>query len=261
MGDEKMTFSIDLNCDLGESYGSFKVGQDERVIPLITSANIACGYHAGDHNIMSKTVQMAKKYAVAIGAHPSFYDLHGFGRRVMEADPKEVYHLIIYQLGALDGFAKIHQTKLHHVKPHGALYNLAATNFDIAEAIAEAIYDYNPELILYGLSGSKLIEAAKKRQLKVAEEVFADRTYLADGTLTPRTKQNALITDLEKCLKQVLQMVKERSVTTVDGVVIPIQADTICVHGDSPFALELVEYLHKELPKHNIHIQPFGDER
>lgn len=251
--------AIDLNCDLGESFGAFKVGQDEKVIPLITSANIACGYHAGDHNIMNETVKLAKKHRVAIGAHPSLYDLIGFGRRIIDVDAKDVYNLVIYQIGALKAFVKIHETKLHHVKPHGALYNIAAKNEKIAEAIAEAIYDYDPSLILYGGSGSKLIEAGKKLTLTVAEEVFADRTYLQDGTLTPRTQKGAVIEDKEKCLEQVLQMVKEQTVTTIDGVTIPIQADTICVHGDSVHALHFVQYLNDELKKHHIQIRPFGE--
>lgn len=255
-----MTYVIDLNCDLGESFGAFKVGQDEAVIPLITSANIACGYHAGDHNIMSKTVKLAKENQVAIGAHPGLYDLIGFGRRMIQLDPKDVYHLVVYQIGALASFTKIHGANLRHVKPHGALYNIAAEDIRIAQAIAEAVYDYDPTLILFALSGSKLVEAGRKLNLTVAEEVFADRTYLADGTLTPRTEPNSIIENNEKCLQQVLQMVIDQTVTTITGEEIPIQADTICVHGDSVCALNFVQYLNRELQKHHIRIQPFGDD-
>lgn len=254
----EMTNFIDLNCDLGESYGAFKVGQDKEVIPLITSANIACGYHAGDHNIMSETVKLAKENEVAIGAHPGLNDLIGFGRRIIQLDPKDVYHLVVYQMGALEGFTKIHGAKLRHVKPHGALYNIAAKDMQIAEAIVEAIYDYNPSLILFASSGSKLVEAGRKRNLTVAQEVFADRTYLADGTLTPRTQQNSVIENHEQCLQQVLQMVIDKTVTTITGETIPIQADTICVHGDSQHALNFVQYLNSELRKHNVRIQAFG---
>ena len=249
---------VDLNCDLGEGFGTYRIGQDEQVLQFISSANIACGYHAGDHNIMNQTIRYAKKNHVSIGVHPGLQDLVGFGRRAMELDPYDVYNLMIYQMGALQGFAVVNGVSLHHVKPHGALYNMAATDMRIAEAISEAIYDFNPSLILYGLSKSKMIEAGRKLGLSVAEEVFADRTYQSDGSLTPRTKEGAIIVQKEKSAQQVIQMIKEKTVTSVNGDRVPIQADTICVHGDSEHALAFVQYLRLELEKNNIEIKSFG---
>ena len=183
---------LDINCDMGESFGRYRIGNDEEVIKYITSANIACGFHAGDPNIMRKTVQLALKHGVAIGAHPGFDDLRGFGRREINVSAADVYNLVIYQIGAIQAFVTAEGGTLEHVKPHGALYNIAARRKDIAEAIAEAVYAVNPELILFGLANSESIAAAKRIGLRVAREVFADRTYEKDGTLTPRERPNAL---------------------------------------------------------------------
>jgi 5-oxoprolinase (ATP-hydrolysing) subunit A len=252
-------YKIDLNSDLGESYGAFKVGNDANIIPLITSANIACGFHAGDHNVMKNTVLKAKKHNIAVGAHPGFNDLFGFGRRELSAKPEEVYNMMIYQIGALQTFCNICDVKLQHVKPHGALYNMAAKDQDIAEAICSAIYDIDPTLMIFGLSGSMLVKAGEKLKLKVIQEVFADRNYMSDGTLTPRTMQNAIIHDPVIAVKRVMQMITQQSIHAVDGTLISIKADTICVHGDEPAALIFVQNLVQEMKKHNITIQSAGE--
>ncbi|MBS4174337.1 5-oxoprolinase subunit PxpA [Bacillus sp. FJAT-49736] len=238
---------IDLNCDLGESFGRYTVGNDKEIMKYITSANIACGMHAGDPDIMNETVQLAMKHGVKLGAHPGYPDLQGFGRRNMNLSAKETYNLIIYQIGALDAFVKMHGGVLHHVKPHGALYNMAAVDPQLAEAIAKSVYDYNPALNLYGLSGSELTKAGERVGLKVAHEVFADRTYQSNGTLTPRNQPNALIQNDQDSINQVLKMVKEGKVTTADGREITIQADTICIHGDGPHSLTFAKLVSQVL--------------
>ncbi|WP_332698306.1 5-oxoprolinase subunit PxpA [Halalkalibacter lacteus] len=250
--------SVDLNCDLGESFGTFVVGQDELILEHITSANIACGYHAGDHNVMAKTVKMAKEKGVSIGAHPGFPDLLGFGRRVIETDPMDIYHFVIYQISALKGFCYIHDVPMNHVKPHGALFNMAAKDPVVAEAIAKAVYDTDPSLVLFGLSGSELTKAGSRVGLTVANEVFADRTYQPDGTLTPRTEHNALIHHTEEAVEQVLTMVKTSTVQAVDRSIIPMQADTICVHGDGPSALNFARELREALLAEGVKISAVG---
>lgn len=253
-----VTPRIDLNCDLGERFGVFQVGQDEHILPFITSANLACGYHAGDPLTIHHTMKRAIKYDVNIGAHPSLPDLMGFGRRKMSIPPNEIYHYIIYQLGSLQAFAQICQTELHHVKPHGALYNMSAEDPTIAEAIAQAVYDFNPNLILFGLAQSNSTVIAKQKGLRVAEEVFADRTYQPDRTLTPRTSPNAVITDVDQSIQQVIQIILEQQVVTTTGDYIPLQADTVCIHGDHPQALTLVKKLHVALIEHGIDITRMG---
>ncbi|MFD1780405.1 5-oxoprolinase subunit PxpA [Fredinandcohnia salidurans] len=246
---------IDLNCDLGESFGTYKIGKDEEVLSFISSANVACGFHAGDPHVINQTVQLAKKYGVAIGAHPGFQDLVGFGRRTMAVSPKDVYDLVLYQIGALAAFCKAHEVKLSHVKPHGALYNMAAVDTNLAEAIAKAVRIFDPTLSLYGLAGSKLIEAGEKYGLHTVSEVFADRTYQPNGTLTPRTQEGAVIHDSNVAIKQVLQMVKEQTVQTTTGEIIPIKADSICVHGDNDHALQFVQELRQALTNEGITIK------
>jgi UPF0271 protein len=207
---------------------------------------------------MFRTVQLAKEKGVGIGAHPGFYDLIGFGRRQMDVKPDEVYHLMLYQLGALSAFAKAHGTFLNHVKPHGALYNLACQNFDIAQAIAQAVAHFDRGLILFALSGSILVEAGRQWGLTVAEEVFADRTYLADGTLTPRSASNALIHDADEAARRVMRMIKEGKTEAVDGTLIALNADTVCIHGDSPQALAFARQLRERLTKEGILIKRVG---
>lgn len=249
---------VDLNSDLGESFGTYRIGQDELVMQYITSANIAAGYHAGDHNVLRESVERAALNNVGIGAHPGFQDLQGFGRRSLLLAPEEIYNIVVYQIGAVQAFAKLFDKELNHVKPHGALYNIAARDKDRAHAIAEAIYDVNEDLILFGLAGSELVKAGDKIGLKVAQEVFADRTYQPDGTLTPRTESNALITETEEAVSRVIRMVKDRKVVAVDGSEIEMQADTICVHGDTPQALDFVHHLKEGLEANGILIKRVG---
>lgn len=244
--------NVDLNSDLGESFGAYTVGNDKEVLKYISSANIACGYHAGDHNVMFETVRLAKKYGVKIGAHPGFPDLAGFGRREMILSPREVYNLVIYQIGSLAAVCKVNGTVLSHVKPHGALYNMAVKNPEMAMAIAEAVFDFNPGLVLFGQAGSELVNAGEEKGLVVAHEVFADRTYQPDGTLTSRMQENAQIHDSQVAINRVIRMIKEGKVAAVDGTDVLVKADTICIHGDSPKALEFVTALKQALIEANI---------
>ncbi|TFE01750.1 5-oxoprolinase subunit PxpA [Jeotgalibacillus salarius] len=252
---------IDLNCDMGESFGAYKMGNDAEVLQYITSANIACGYHAGDPSVMRKTVKLALDNGTAIGAHPGFPDLEGFGRRNLNVSEEEAYDLTLYQIGALYGFVKAQGGSLQHVKPHGALYNAAAKNAKLADAIAKAVYDLDPELILFGLSGGELIRAGKHVGLQTASEVFADRTYQPDGTLTPRSQANALIEDDELAVSQVVRMVKDGIVRDVDGKDIGIEADTVCIHGDGKHALAFAEKINRRLREENIEMTNFMGQR
>lgn len=249
---------IDLNSDLGESFGAYKIGMDDKVLPLVTSANIACGFHAGDPSVMKKTLDLAVKSGCALGAHPGYPDLVGFGRRKMAVSPADVYAMVVYQVGALSAFAKAAGTRLQHVKPHGAMYNMAAKDPALAEAIAQAIYDVDPKIILFALAGSESVKAAEKVGLKVASEVFADRSYQEDGSLTPRTQPGAMITDEEASIAQVLSMVLKGQVTTLSGKVIPVKADTICVHGDGEKALLFTQKIRKALQENGVEIAAAG---
>ncbi len=239
---------IDLNCDIGESFGVWIMGNDEAILPYVSSVNIACGFHAGDPSTMMQTLALAAHYNVLIGAHPGFYDRQGFGRREMQVSPKEVYDLMVYQIGALMGCATAQGLSLHHVKPHGALYNMAARDARLADAIATAVYDVDPSLTLYGLSGSELTRAGLEKGLQVYHEVFADRTYMQDGTLMPRSDSRALIDDDKQAIEQVLRMVESGNVLSIEGTSVAILADTICLHGDNKkaviFAKRIVEVLH-----------------
>lgn len=252
-------FKVDLNCDMGESFGAYKLGRDEEILDFITSANIACGFHAGDPATMRKTVRMALERNVGIGVHPGLQDLVGFGRRNMSISPQEAYDLVVYQIGAIYAFAKAEGGKVQHVKPHGALYNMAAKSAPLSEAIAEAIYKVDSELILFGLAGGELVKAGKKIGLRTASEVFADRTYQQDGTLTPRTESLALITNKETSVQQVIRMVKEGKVESLQGVDVPIQADTICIHGDGANALEFAKYITTSLKEAGIEIKKINE--
>ncbi|TCC97422.1 5-oxoprolinase subunit PxpA [Pedobacter psychroterrae] len=245
-------FYTDLNCDMGESFGAYTMGNDEAIMPFISSVNIACGFHAGDPATMQMTVKAAIRHGLKIGAHPGFPDLQGFGRREMKLSATEVYNITLYQIGALSAFVKAEGSALHHVKPHGALYNMAAVNPELADAIAEAVYAANPSLILYGLSGSELIKSAERRGLNVKNEVFADRTYKQDGTLTPRSQAGALINDSKTAINQVMRMVKEGIVTSSEGLDIAIRADTICLHGDGGHALELAREISHRFKQEGI---------
>ncbi|EMI10187.1 5-oxoprolinase subunit PxpA [Anoxybacillus gonensis] len=245
-------YRIDLNCDMGESFGVYRMGNDEEILNYVTSANIACGFHAGDPSTMRKTVQLALEKGVSIGAHPGLPDLIGFGRRNMAITPEEVYDLVVYQVGALYGFVKAAGGRMQHVKPHGALYNMAAKDSALSEAIAKAVYDIDSSLVLFGLAGSELIKAGDRIGLKTANEVFSDRTYEQDGSLTPRHKPNALIHDEQEAIQQVVRMVKEGKVRSQQGTDVEIQADTICIHGDGVHALTFAKKIFEALKKEGI---------
>ncbi|MGI8787641.1 MAG: 5-oxoprolinase subunit PxpA [Pyrinomonadaceae bacterium] len=247
-------FSVDLNCDMGESFGAWTLGTDAELMDYVSSVNIACGFHAGDASVIRKTVECAIAKNVAVGAHPSFPDLQGFGRREMKMSPTEIFDIVLYQVAALKGICEAHGATLHHVKPHGALYNQAANDKTLAEAIAKAVKAIDANLILYGLSNSFLIAEAEKLNLKCASEVFADRTYQADGNLTARSQPNALIEDTEKAAAQVLQMIKSQTVTAVNGETIALKADTVCIHGDGAHALQFTQTIRRKLIENQINI-------
>ncbi|EJW17228.1 LamB/YcsF family protein [Paenibacillus alvei] len=246
---------IDINCDMGESFGAYRLGSDEAILPFVTSVNIACGFHAGDPTVMKRTVTAALERGVAIGAHPGLPDLAGFGRRNLDITPEEAYDMVVYQVGALYGFVTATGGQMQHVKPHGALYNMAASDYALAEAIARAVHDLNPELVLFGLSGSELIKARQAVGLRCAHEVFADRTYQRDSSLTPRREANALITDTEEAVQQVIRMVKEGVVYAVQGIDVAIQADTVCIHGDGAHAFAFAQSLRQRLSGEGIVMQ------
>jgi 5-oxoprolinase (ATP-hydrolysing) subunit A len=249
--------SVDLNCDMGESCGTNIVGNDAGIMPYVSSVNIACGFHGGDPSVMQHTVKMAINHGVAVGAHPSFHDREGFGRREMNMSEGEIYDLIIYQVSALAGIVKVSGGKMHHVKPHGALYNMAARDRVYAKTIAKAIVDFDATLIFYGLSGSEMIRAGMSAGLMTCSEVFADRNYQDDGSLMPRTKPNALITDSAAAVKQVIRMVSEKTVLSANGKVVPIEADTICIHGDGAHAVGFSKAIHEALLKEGVAIKAY----
>ncbi len=247
--------TVDLNCDMGESFGPWPMGNDAALMQYITSANIACGFHAGDPVVMRATVRLALKYHVGIGAHPGFPDLQGFGRREMKMPAEEVYAMTLYQIGALQAIVRAEGGELHHVKPHGALYNLAARDRPLADAIARAVQHTGPHLVLYGLSGSALIEAGRAIGLRTASEVFADRSYQSDGSLTPRSRPDALLEDPARAVEQALQMVRDKKVNSTEGRPVPLVADTICLHGDGAHALEFAAAIHSAFRTSGIGIK------
>ncbi len=246
---------IDLNCDMGESFGSWKMGNDAAIIKYVSSVNIACGFHAGDPTIMREAVELAAENGVAIGAHPSYPDLQGFGRRSMSLSPAEVYDIVLYQVAALKVICEVSDLKLHHVKPHGALYNQAGKDRLLAEAVAKAVISIDKNLVLYGLSGSYLISEAKTLGLNTASEVFADRTYQNDGNLTPRSEDNAMIENADAAAIQVMQMINSQTVTSTSSVIVPIYAETVCIHGDGDNALEFAINLNRTLRENGIEIK------
>lgn len=247
-------YTVDLNCDLGEGFGNYRIPLQDEILSYVTSVNIACGFHAGDPSTMRETVLQALDKNVAIGAHPGLQDLVGFGRRNMAISAQEAYDIVVYQIGALQAFVQSEGGVMQHVKPHGALYNMAANNPNLAEAIAKAIYKVNPNLVLFGLAGSEMIKAGKMIGLRVAEEVFSDRTYQQDGTLTPRNLPDALITKSEDAIKQVIRMVKEGKVLTRQGVDFDLNAHTVCIHGDGPHALDFAKQIHHEMKQAKIEV-------
>ena len=232
---------MDINSDMGEGFGAWDMGNDALLLDYITSTNIACGWHAGDPARMKKLVEMASKKRVHIGAHPGLPDLEGFGRREMAISEQDAYNYVLYQAGALKAFVDAIGNKLHHVKPHGALYNQAAKDIKLARGIAQAVKDLGSEVILYGLAGSCLIDAAKELNVPVWQEVFADRRYTKEGFLVPRTQAGAVIEDESDALNQAIYFSKNGKVTAIDGSEIKIQADTLCIHGDNPHAVEFAK--------------------
>lgn len=238
---------IDLNCDMGESFGAWRMGDDAGVMPWISSANIACGFHAGDFSTMQQTVLLAKQHGVAIGAHVSLPDLQGFGRRAMKITPDDAYALTLYQAGALAAFARAADLRVAHLKPHGALYNMAAKDAALADAIARAVHDFDQQTVLVGLAGSELPNAGAARGLRVAHEAFADRRYEADGTLTPRNLPGAVIEDVDAAVAQAVKIAATGQVDIRTGGTLALHADTICVHGDRPDAALFARRLHDAL--------------
>ena len=250
---------MDLNCDMGESYGAYVLGYDEEAMPHVTSINVACGFHASDPDNMAKTVKLAKKYGTAVGAHPGYPDLVGFGRRPMALTAEEVKHAVIYQIGALEGFCQAEGIRMQHVKAHGALYNTAGDDLTIATAIAEAIKQINPELVMLCLANSKMVIAAKNVGVRFVEEAFADRAYTEQGTLVSRKLPGSVIHDVDEVVSRVLLMVKEKKVRTLDGKLISLDAQTICVHGDTPGAVDMIMAIRKAFDKEGILLKPFGN--
>jgi len=236
---------VDFNSDLGESFGNYKIGLDSEILQQVTSANVACGFHAGDASIMAQTVQLALDKGVAIGAHPGFPDLQGFGRRKIEMNTSDITDIVAYQVGALSAFTPDH--KLHHVKAHGALYNMAAKDRLIADAVITGIKLVDPQTIVYGLANSELIKAAQNANMKFAQEVFADRNYQSDGSLVPRSQPNAVISNPAEAAQRALEMVEKKSVVSVTGEVVPLAVDSICVHGDNHSAVDLAIEIKKLL--------------
>jgi len=247
--------AIDLNCDMGESFGAWKMGDDRGIMPLISSANVAAGFHAGDPSTIRETVTLAVGHGVAVGAHPSLPDLQGFGRRAMKVSAQEVYDLVLYQGGAIEAFARAAGTKLHHVKIHGMLYNMAAKDAELADAIARAVRDLGGGVILYGLSGSAMMDAARKVGVRAIGEVFGDRSYQADGTLTPRGQPGAMITDSAASVAQVLMMVEQGKLRAQSGVEVPVDAGTLCLHGDQPDAVRFAKVLREAFAARGIEVR------
>ena len=249
---------IDLNCDIGESFGAWTMGDDVGVMPWIASANIACGFHAGDFSTMQQTVLLAKRHGVAIGAHVSLPDLQGFGRREMRVGADEVRAMTLYQLGALAAFTRAAGVRVRHVKPHGALYNMAARDAALADAIARAVRDFDDDLILVGLAGSELPRAGERAGINVAHEAFADRRYQSDGSLTPRREAGAVIEDVDAAVAQALAIATRGEIITRDGATIALRADTICVHGDRPDAAIFARRLRESLAAASVSVRAFA---
>jgi len=249
---------IDINCDLGESFGVYTLGRDPEVMDYISSANIACGWHAGDAMIMEQTVRLAKEKGIAVGAHPGYPDLMGFGRRRMELTPREIENYLLYQMGALFAFARAHGLSLQHVKPHGALSNEAFVDLEISKTIARAAARFSEEIILIALAGTVMTQAAKEVGLPFVEEGYADRVYNPDGTLRSRKTPGSIIDDPEKAAGQALTMIQEGYVIAYDGTKVKVRPGTLCVHGDTPHALPILQRIREALRKASIAVKPMG---
>ncbi|NJE01239.1 LamB/YcsF family protein [Thermococcus sp. JdF3] len=250
---------VDLNSDLGESFGRYRLGLDDEVMSYITSANVATGWHAGDPLVMRKTVRLAREKGVAVGAHPGYPDLLGFGRRYMRLTPEEARNYVLYQIGALYAFTRAEGIELPHVKPHGALYNALVKEEELARAVIEGIADFDRNLIFVTLSGSRPAEMAEEMGVKVAHEVFADRAYNPDGTLVPRSQPGAVIHDREAIAERVISMVKDGGVRAINGEWVELKADTICVHGDNPEAVEIASHIRKVLEEEGVKVVPMRE--
>ena len=248
--------AVDLNCDLGESFGTWRIGLDDQVIPHITSANVACGWHGGDPLVMEKTVALCREHGVRVGAHPSYPDLMGFGRRAMNVTPDEARAYIKYQIGALRAFCVSQGLEMQHVKPHGALYNAMGRDRALAEAVCRGIRECGGGLIVMALAGSAVVDAARQLGLPVAQEVFADRAYEEDGSLVDRRKPGAMITDEQEAIARVVRMVTQGKVTAVTGREMDIEAHSVCVHGDGPKALEFVQKIGRALRENGVRLAP-----
>ncbi len=252
---------IDLNCDMGESFGAYQIGMDAAVMPHITSANIACGWHAGDPNVMDRTVDMAAGQGVGIGAHPGYPDLIGFGRRNMDCNPSDIRQYLIYQIGALQAFCNAHNVDMQHVKPHGALYLTAVIDEAVARAVAEAIVSVNPDLFYVALAGEKgaiMTRIGREVGLKVVYEAFPDRAYTPEGNLVSRKVPGAVIQSPEEVSQRALKMAADGQVVAADGTVVDIDAQTLCVHGDTPTAVELVKGIRRTLEDAGLKVNPMG---
>jgi UPF0271 protein len=252
---------FDLNCDMGESYGAWTMGFDAEAMPLVTSVNIACGFHASDPVNMARTVALAKKHGVAVGAHPGYHDLVGFGRRQIAQSREEIKADVMYQIGALLAFCGSDKVPLQHVKAHGALYNLAATDQGVASAIAEAIKAVDPSLFMLCLANSAMTAAAREAGIPYMEEAFADRAYASDGSLVPRGRPGALILDADIIAERVLLMAREKKAIAIDGREIRVDAGTVCVHGDTPGAVSIIRAVRSRLEEEGIELTAFGGDR
>jgi UPF0271 protein len=253
-----MSYVIDINCDMGESFGNYTLGIDHEVIKYISSSNIGCGFHGGDPNVMEKTVSLCKNYNVAVGAHPGFPDLIGFGRRNMDIPTNELSNYVLYQLGALEAFAKLRSLDIQHVKLHGALYNMAAKDKKIALAIAETIKAYDDNLIFLVLANSEMENAAVSLKMRYACEIFADRNYNSDGTLVSRSHPQALIKDSDYAAKRIVKIIKERKIASIDGVEFKINYHSLCVHGDNTEAVNFVRDIRELLTREGVSIKPMS---
>jgi len=249
---------VDLNCDMGESFGPYTLGLDEQVMPLISSANVACGFHAGDPQVLRRTVALAAQHGVGVGAHTSFPDLAGFGRREMQVAPAEAENDTLYQMGAISAFCKVAGIKLRHVKPHGALYNMAQRDAALAAAIVRAVKAFEPSLIIFAQPGSAMERVAREEGLAVAGEAFADRAYTPDGALASRKLPGSVIHDPDQVAERAVRMVVDGRIAAIDGTVIPVRADTICVHGDTPGAVSLIERIRERLAAEGVTVRPYG---
>src|SRR5438093_11321548 len=249
---------IDINSDMGESFGAYTIGRDAGLMKSVTAANVVAGFHAGDPTVLRDTIRLAKAHGVAVGAHPGFPDLVGFGRRELNVTPGEAEDFVLYQIAAVAGVAAAEGVPIQHVKPHGALFNMAVRSRELSAAIARAVAAFGPSLILFGLPGSEILRAGRAAGLRVAAEVFADRAYEADGSLASRRKPGAVIHQLDALVSRAIQMVKDRTVVAVDGAVVELEADTICVHGDTPDSDDLASKLRVGLETAGVTVKAIG---